>query len=347
MIAAMETEIFLQKNYVDQEPVETIYFGGGTPSLLPARDIENLLRKISETFRVTEQAEITLEANPDDLSPEHLRALRSLGINRLSIGIQSFDDTILTFLNRSHSRATALRAVEDARQAGFNNISIDLIFAIQGQGLDDWEKNIGTALSLRPEHVSAYTLTIEDKTVFGRWMNQGKIAPVPDEAAATQLELLMDNMQAAGYEQYEISNFAKPGFYSRHNSSYWAGKRYLGIGPGAHSYNHHSRQFNIRNNHAYVKALRSGTIPFETEILTRENKINEFILTALRTSTGCNLVLAKALFETDILEANHNYIQTLIANNLAILKPPFLTLTRSGKLLADKIASDLFLQGDR
>ena len=342
MVNAIAHELFLQKKYLGQEAIQTIYLGGGTPSLLPDVHLKKILEVTRSNFDITNNAEITLEANPDDLTYDRLVALRNMGINRLSIGIQSFDDAVLKFLNRAHDAQNAMTSVQEARKAGFKNISIDLIYAIPGQGNEAWRKNIHQALALEPEHISSYSLTIEEKTVFGRWSAKGKLNAVDDDLAAQQLEILMNTLAEAGYDQYEVSNFGKPGFWSQHNSSYWKQEKYLGIGPSAHSYNGSSRQFNIRNNHMYLRALADDKIPFELETLTREDKINDYLLTTLRTSWGTNLKILKSEFTCDLVSEHSSYIQDLMDRGLANMEHDFLTLTRKGKFFADKIASDLF-----
>ncbi len=304
LVQALSLELALQKNYLGNEVVETIYLGGGTPSLLNEKELGEIFHSIHKHFAVTDNAEITLEANPDDLSLENLQAIRKVGVNRLSIGIQSFDNGILKFLNRAHSAREAADCVTHARNAGFSNISIDLIYAIPGQNNDLWMKNIEQAIALSPEHISSYSLTIEEKTVFGNWFKKGKLKIESDEAAASQMEILMDLLGRAGYEHYEISNFCRPNFYSRHNSSYWKQKKYLGIGPSAHSYNGSSRQYNIRNNSLYIQSLEQGKIPFEMETLSRANLINEYLLTTLRTSWGCDLDYLAKHFSFDLSAEN-------------------------------------------
>jgi oxygen-independent coproporphyrinogen III oxidase len=343
MVTAIKRELTLQQSYLGGEEVETIYFGGGTPSILSAADICSILSTISGTFKISANPEVTLEANPDDLTFEKLTDFRSLGINRLSIGIQSFDDSILSYLNRPHNSAAAVQCFTTARNTGFTNISIDLIYAIPSLSEEAWEKNIARAIALEPEHISSYSLTIEKKTVFGNWLDHGKLTAVKDDDAATQLEMLTDQLTRNGFDQYEVSNFGKPGFYSRHNSSYWRQEKYLGVGPSAHSYDGTSRQFNIKNNHLYVKAIGEETIPFEREILTREDRVNDYLLTTLRTSWGCNLDTLSAKFNYNLLGEHQNYLNNLLENELAKLDKNSLQLTNKGKLLADKIASDLFL----
>lgn len=341
MCKAIANELALQANYLQGKQISTIYWGGGTPSLLTEAELRIILDSIYQHFSVDENLEQTLEANPDDLTKEKLVLLRSLGFNRLSIGIQSFDDEVLKFFNRAHSAAEALKCVELAREAGFNNISIDLIYAIPGQSADDWKKTIQTALALEPEHISAYSLTIEEKTVFGNWNKKGKLKPAEENDAAIHFTTLMDMLEQHGYEHYEISNFCKPGFYSRHNSSYWKQTHYLGVGPSAHSYNSVSRQANLSNNSLYQKSIESGTVPAEIEILTRENKINEYIFTTLRTSWGCDLSYLNENHGYDL--ASNGILQKMKDQDWVIQHGTILFLTKKGKLLADQIASDLFI----
>jgi oxygen-independent coproporphyrinogen-3 oxidase len=343
LINAIAKELIIQKNYLEGGIINTIYFGGGTPSLLSQEELKTIFNTIRENYNVNERTEVTLEANPDDLSLEKLRTMRTYGVNRLSIGIQSFDDNILQFLNRAHSKESAIRSINDARQAGFKNISIDLIYAIPGQDNHAWLRSIEQAIALTPEHISSYSLTIEDKTTFGRWSAQGKLKAIEDDIAANQLEILMDALTKAGYDQYEVSNFGKPDFYSQHNSSYWKQEKYLGIGPSAHSYNGGSRQYNVANNHLYMKAINNDDIPATKEVLTREDKINEYLLTTLRTSWGCNLHQLTKEFDYDLLSDHSTYIDSLKQKNLIVIADHHLKLTSAGKLLADKIASDLFL----
>ena len=237
MVDAILQELVLQRDYLKEEPISSVYFGGGTPSLLNQAEIDKLLNRISGNFLLSDNVEITLEANPDDLYKEKLLQFFKSGINRLSIGIQSFDDMQLKFLNRAHNGAEAKRSVVDSREAGFRNISIDLIFAIPDETSEKWEQNLENALLLNPEHISSYALTIEPQTVFGVRTKKGKMHPVSEETAANEFETLMNTLSRNGYEQYEISNFCRPGYYSRHNSNYWKEEKYLGVGPGAHSYN--------------------------------------------------------------------------------------------------------------
>lgn len=339
----MVHEITLHQNYLQGEEIGSIYFGGGTPSLLTAPQLDLFFNAIHRHHRVAGNAEITFEVNPDDVSSALLKELARFGVNRLSIGIQSFNDDVLRYFNRVHDAASAHTSVALAREAGFNNISIDLIYGIPDIDLSAWRTDIHHALALHPEHISSYSLTIEKDTVFGRWFDKGKLTPRNDGDVAEQLELLMQELSRAGYEQYEVSNFGKPGFHSKHNSNYWRQVNYLGIGPSAHSYNGVSRQYNVRNNQVYLRSLKQNVVPMEMEELTKENLINEFILTTLRTSWGCDLNQLRVRYGWTETEGVKSYIRELIRNELVVLNGSVLTLTNKGKLLADRIASDLFV----
>ena len=342
LIGSISRELDLQKDYLQGEPIETIYFGGGTPSLLSKQELDLIFNSIHKHYSVIPFPEITLEANPDDLSKEKIIILKESGINRVSLGIQSFDDTVLKFLNRAHSSADALTCVSQLRECEINNLSIDLIHSIPGQDDRVLSQNLDKVIRLAPQHISVYSLTIEEKTVFGKWASRGQLNVMTENQAAGQFELVMDTLIASGYQHYEISNFCLPGFASLHNSSYWQQKKYLGVGPSAHSFDGKSRQFNVSNNHLYMKAVHKGEITSEIEILTRENKINEYIFTSLRTHRGCNLSYLKSTYDYDLIKINSAYIQSLLNNDYLTYTDEVITLTRQGKLLADKIASDLF-----
>jgi len=336
-------ELEIQKDYLQGEPLETIYLGGGTPSLLSAIDLEILFNAIHKYYSVKDLPEITLEANPDDLTPERLQELAAMGVNRLSIGIQSFDEQILRFLNRAHTAQDALQCVANARAAGISNISIDLIYSIPGQSDVLLKNNLAKAIALKPEHISAYSLTVEEKTVFGRWASHGKLTAMEEGLSAVQFELVMNSLQEHGYQHYEISNYCLSGFESKHNTSYWQQRKYLGVGPSAHSFDGESRQFNVSNNHAYMNALRDWKIPFERELLTQENKINEYIFTSLRTNRGCSLAYLVSQYDYDLMKMNESYLNQLTEKNLIQLTENKIVLTPTGRLLADKISSDLFV----
>lgn len=344
LLQAMQTEFSLQREYLSGEAIHTIYLGGGTPSILKTEEISSLFSHLHKYYEVDHDAEITLEGNPDDLSLEKLKDLKSIGINRLSVGIQSFDDSLLKFLNRAHDSGGAEKCLNDIHSAGFKNFTLDLIYAIPELSHELWKDTLKKAASFEPQHISSYALTIEDRTVFGDRKKKGKLKMVDEEVEAIQFEMLSEYLVNAGYEHYEISNFAKPGFISKHNSAYWKGIPYLGIGPSAHSYNGISRQFNIRNNSSYIRSLQEGKVPFDLEILSPENKINEYILTSLRTSWGCDLNFLKQNLHDDILTRCGIYINKAISEGLLIHDDRFLKLTQKGKLLADKIAADLMVQ---
>lgn len=343
LVSAICQEIELQKNYLEGEPIETLYFGGGTPSILSENEFESILNAIHKNFSHLPEMEITIEGNPDDLDKERIISLWQLGVNRLSIGIQSFDDTILKFLNRSHNSSQSIQCVKDAQEVGFNNISLDLIYAIPGRDAKFLNEDLNQFLLLLPQHISAYSLTIEEKTAFGKWQALKKFIPTSDEENALQFELVMDKLQEAGFDPYEISNFAKPGFISRHNSNYWKQKKYLGIGPSAHSFSGRSRQANVSNNHTYLKSIANKTLPILEEVLSREDNINEYLMTSLRTSWGCDLKYLLTKYQYDLAKDQQTYIRESLALELIQIADEKITLTRKGKMLADKISSDLFL----
>jgi oxygen-independent coproporphyrinogen III oxidase len=343
LLRAMATEIELQQSYLQGESIKTVYFGGGTPSLLRGDQVKDLLDQLRRFFVIEENAEVTLEANPDDLTSSVLKEFKVAGINRLSIGIQSFDDHVLKFFNRAHDSRMAMECITRARDSGFENISLDLIYAIPGQGDDAWKRNIEKAIALQPHHISAYSLTIEKGTAFGNWLVQGKVKSVDDDVSAGQLEILIRELADAGYEHYEISNFCRRGFYSQHNSSYWKGQRYLGLGPSAHSYDLISRQFNVRNNHLYVRSLKEGKVPFEREVLTREDHVNEYLMTTLRTQWGCDLEKLKTEFQYDVYREHAAVIDGLLKGDMAIIDNNHFKLINRGRYLADAVSADLFL----
>lgn len=343
MVEAMVQELALRQNYLGGDEVSTIYLGGGTPSLLTKSELQQLLEPIYQNFSVATSPEITLEANPDDLSPSTLASFREAGINRLSMGIQSFHEPHLRYLNRAHTAEEASRCVRQAQKAGFDNISIDLIYAIPTESHRIWQRDLAQVIALQPQHISAYCLTIEAKTVFGRWQQRGKLKEVSDDFAARQFELLVSTLTEAGYDPYEVSNFCQPGFYSRHNSSYWHREKYLGIGPSAHSYDGTSRQYTIANNANYLRALASGQLLYEREVLSRYDQINEFVMTGLRTKWGCDLAALQNLYHYDLYQEHKVYIDQLVAEGKAKIQDQRLILTNQGRLLADGIAEDLFL----
>ncbi len=343
IVRAIGHELVLQKGYLNGEEIETIYFGGGTPSILSESELNNILQAIHRNFTTCPNPEVTLEANPDDLTKDKLKELRNAGVNRLCIGIQSFNDEILKSLNRVHDAQMAVQCVRDAYSSGFDNISIDLIYAIPGLENTMWKDAIDEALLLRPQHISSYSLTVEEKTVFGRWAARGKLKAVEEDIAAFQLQILVETLDMQGYEQYEVSNFSKAGYQSKHNSNYWKNRNYLGIGPSAHSFNGTSRQYNISNNSLYAESIHHGQIPATLEILTRDDQVNEYLLTSLRTAWGANLTLLRNDFGLDLEDTYEQYLRILKEQKLATIVNDSLVLTKKGFLLADKIASDFFI----
>jgi oxygen-independent coproporphyrinogen III oxidase len=341
-VPALLKEIDLQKDYLGGEPVETIYFGGGTPSLLAKEEIQAIIEKLFYSFPVDKKAEITLEANPDDIGPGPLKGWKRAGINRLSIGVQSFFGEDLKWMNRAHTASQARDSIGQARDEGFENLSIDLIFGTPE--LDDgrWEENISSALALQIPHLSCYALTVEPKTLLYRMVEQKKIA-VPDTGRqARQFEWMMERLQGAGYEHYEISNFALPGKRSLHNSGYWQGKKYLGLGPSAHSYNGSSRQWNLAANGPYIDSLNRSRVPFEMEWLSPTQNINEYIMLSLRTSAGIDLGRVSALFGKAVSLTLQESAGRFISDSRMERVNERLVLTKKGKFFADGIAATLF-----
>ncbi len=343
LVDAMVKEIFLQTKYLS-EPIDTIYFGGGTPSLLNDEELEKIFTALYKTFQISSNPEITLEANPDDLNSSKLAMLKSIGVNRLSIGIQTFNDALLKFLNRLHSSQQAIKAYHEARLLGFDNISCDLIYAIPGQSQEILANDLETLVRLSPDHISAYCLTIEERTVFGNWSRKNKFKQVDEEIAVSHTETVWQYLTHHLYEQYEISNFCQNEKYSRHNSSYWKDVSYLGIGPGAHSYNGKMRQYNISNNNLYIKSISKGENPTTLMDLSVVDSINEYILTSLRTKWGCNLDHLSDKFNFKLPDQLKRKINKFEKEGLLIAITSSIILTEKGKLLADFIASELFVE---
>ncbi len=342
MMDSITVELKLRKDYLKGEAVDTVYFGGGTPSLVPAESLGKILDQIAQLFPGRKQ-EVTLEANPDDLNPQVLANWKSLGIDRLSLGIQSFQDQILKAYNRAHTSKEATQAIQLARAAGFEKFSIDLIYGYPHTDHQLWKLDLEEALRLDPGHLSAYSLTIEPKTTFGNWTKKGKFSPAEDEFVAQQFEWLQERCDKAGYLQYEISNFSRPNQAAIHNSNYWKRSPYLGIGPSAHSFDGSSRGFNPSSNTSYTKALSAGALPFVLEQLTPTESINEEILTGLRTQWGLDTGSLADRYHLDILEIKKGPISKLTELGMIHTLGKTLTLTRKGQLLADSIASDIFI----
>jgi oxygen-independent coproporphyrinogen-3 oxidase len=334
-------EIELSKNYLNNEPIETLYLGGGTPSLLSANEITEIVDTLRTYYNLDNLLEFTIEANPDDLDEQKVKEfgqLKSLGLNRFSIGVQSFFDTDLIYMNRAHRAAEALNCIKRVQDAGFEKVTIDLIYGTPTMPDEHWMENLSTAFGLGIPHISSYALTVEPKTTLENKIIKGQLLPVADEQSARQFRILMNEMKKAGYEQYEISNFATPGNYAIHNTNYWRGKKYLGLGPSAHSYNNTARRWNVANNINYINSVNKGIIPAEQEILTEAQKVNEFIMTSLRTMWGLPLKQLKPEHLNSVMRDLENTEPSYYHIN-----HNHLVLTDAGKLFADAIAASLFI----
>lgn len=342
MVNAICTELELRKTYLGSSKIETIYFGGGTPSLLQASFLDKILSKIYQQFSLDLQ-EVTLEANPDDLQPENLQQWKLLGIDRLSLGIQSFQEEILNFYNRAHSAEDAKQAITKAREAGFSKFSIDMIYGFPAADHTLWQADLEEALSQDPGHISAYALTVEPKTALGNWTKKGKFLPADEDFVANQFEYLQSELEKNNYIQYEVSNFGKEGQFALHNSNYWKGISYLGIGPSAHSFDGKTRGMNPSSNPRYLKQISQGIIPTESETLSLTDALNERILTGLRTIWGVSLEELRMNFGIDLLDSKKSEIADFKKQGWLKSDDKTLSLTKSGLLLADSIAAKLFL----
>jgi oxygen-independent coproporphyrinogen-3 oxidase len=344
MMASLLKEMEYRIDYLESESIETIYIGGGTPSVLSIDEINLLFSKIFFLFEIADDTEITFEANPDDLDNAYLEGLyQSTPVNRLSIGVQSFVNRDLTFLNRRHDSEKAKNAIRNALKAGFSNLSVDLIYAIPGMPLNDWIDNLNTVFSLNIHHLSAYHLTFEPGTQIYSKLKNNEIVRVTEDESLQQYKKLTEISEMAGYDHYEISNFSLPGYVSRHNSNYWRGKKYLGIGPSAHSYNLKSRQWNTRDNVEYIRKIKENTICFKMEKLNRKTKYNERIMTGLRTKWGIDLKEIERHFGAEYYESLLSNARTFIENGDMYEGAGHYILTRKGMLIADYIISALFL----
>ncbi len=344
MMNVLKKELRMQKAYLSGEEIQTIYFGGGTPSLLPAAALNTLTDEIFHLYPVAANAEITMEANPDDLSQQQVKELRTTPVNRFSIGIQSFYDEDLKWMNRAHRASEAEASVKRVQDAGFGNITIDLIYGYPLLSDEKWKSNIRKALDLEVPHISSYSLTVEPKTALAHMIKAGKERNVDDEQAAAQFERLMAELADAGFIHYEISNFCKEGHHYRHNSNYWKGAKYLGIGPSAHSFNGYERQWNIANNAKYIASIETGIIPFEHEVLNDTQCLNEYIMISLRTMYGCDLDKLHAEFDRAYVEELIGKAQVFIGRGWLEHTGNLLRTTQAGKLYADHIASELFIE---
>ena len=343
LVAALLKEASIRKEELQNEAIKTIYFGGGTPSLLSADALLRIFDTLAENYNLWALQEVTLEANPDDLTATYLRELRHTPINRLSIGIQSFREVDLKLMNRAHDAKQALRCVPESADIGFENISIDLIYGIQGLSQADWIKNLTTAFDLPIAHLSSYCLTVEPKTKLAKLVSSGELPAVNDESAANHFETLIEMTEAAGIPWYEVSNFAKPGMESKHNSSYWANEHYVGLGPGAHSFNGVKRSWNVSSNTAYIQQIDKNVLPSESEVLTSEEKFNEYLLTALRTRKGLSFTELSNRCDSAKINEIKAVLQEKAAQGLVTIHNDGAVLTTKGLLFADAIASSLFI----
>ena len=342
MILALAKEIEMRKSEFQDEVVETIYFGGGTPSRLQIADLRLQIDSIYQNYMVTENPEITLEANPDDLSIDYLIELSKIGVNRLSIGIQSFFEDDLKMMNRAHNSAEAKKCLEEATKY-FDNISIDLIYGIPGMSNEKWIQNIEMALAYKVPHISSYALTVEPKTALHSFI-QKQLIPQPDEEVAQEhFQILVEKLTKNDFIHYELSNFGKENYFSKNNSSYWLGKKYIGIGPSAHSYDGQKRGWNVSNNSVYMKSILENKLPMETEILSKTDRYNEYIMTGLRTMWGVSLERIEKEFGKTYLDYLNRQAARYIEDHLLFIDDDILRTTQKGKFLSDGIASDLFL----
>lgn len=345
MVDALTKEIALQADYLGQKDIDTLYLGGGTPSLLQPAELEALFTQVDKHFQVSAHAEITLEANPDDVNDTQLHHWRTMGINRLSIGIQSLFDEDLQWMNRAHTAAQAKKVIAKAQKAGFENFTVDLIYGVPTLTDEKWLQNLEWVVAQGVNHLSCYALTVEPRTALDAFIRKKRMQDVDPDHQLRQFHLLLDFAAAAGFEHYEISNFARPGHRSKHNSAYWKGGPYLGIGPSAHSFNGTSRQWNIAHNLQYIQSIQAGKVPFEKEILTPIQQLNEYIMTSLRTMEGCNLTTISERFGKSTSDALRKAAEKLESNGMLKQQSDALVLTRKGKWFADGIAAELFFTG--
>jgi len=340
LLSSLIQEIILRKNYLT-EPIQTIYVGGGTPSVFTTKELEKILNCLHANLNTTKVKEITIECNPDDLSLENLKGIKQIGFNRLSVGIQSFLNEELKWMNRAHTVQESVNCIKLAQDTGFSNISIDLIYGSKYCTMENWEKTLARAIALNVQHISAYNLTIETKTKLGSLHQKLAEPSIDDKISADEFIVMCDMLENAGFIHYEISNFALPGFVSQHNSAYWFQKKYLGIGPSAHSFNGTERQWNVRSNAAYIQALKKGEMFFEKEILSEKDKYNEYVMTSLRTMWGCNTCYMRENFPKEYLQ---EFDKVMIRHPECFIKDGVnIKLTKQGKLKADHLASSMFV----
>ena len=343
MVMAICTELKLQKYYLSDETIETIYFGGGTPSLLSEQQLNQILDVVAKDYPLSSEAEITLEANPEDITPKCLNGLKNAGVNRLSFGIQTFNDRILSSLNRSHKAKQARQAIKNAQKAGFHNITIDLMYGLPEDNLRRWKRDLNEVSDFNIPHISAYCLTVENQTVFGQRIRKN-LLKLPDESfIISQYEMMCKHLDSTHYQHYEVSNFCQPDQYAKHNSNYWKFQPYLGIGPSAHSFNLRSRQHNFASNSKYIQALERSEIPCSVETLSQTDLANDYLLTSIRTMWGCDLKFIKTQFGISLKSTRENIFENFKLNGLIYEKNQVIYLTEKGMLLADKITEDILI----
>jgi len=345
-IDALLKEAEIRKNYVADEVVSTIYFGGGTPSVLSLMEIGKIKDRLSELFTLDNKCEITIELNPDDIDTSYMKGLKKLGINRISLGIQSWRDEDLVLLGRRHNAAQGEKALKTAIDVGFENVTIDLIYGIPGMSSSDWEANLDKTFSFGIKHLSAYHLTIEPGTVFGKMKEKGLLTEIDEEESANQFNILIEKAEKAGFIQYEISNFGKEGYFSRHNTNYWKQINYLGLGPSAHSFNNYSRQWNVKNINSYISSIKKNKPYYEGEELTVRTRFNEYIMTSLRTMWGIDLDFVEKTFEKEGYDYIINMAGKFKDYGLMKQENKNLVLTNQGKMISDNIISEFMMPGE-
>ena len=340
-IHALCQELDMRKDYLEGEDIETIYLGGGTPSQLTQKELEEIFSSLYNIYKVKEDAEITLEANPDDLTPEYIHMLRTLPINRISMGIQTFQEETLKLLHRRHTAQQAIEAVKHCREAGFQNISIDLMYGLPGETLETWKEDLQQAIALHPEHISAYHLTYEEGTALWKLREQNQVEEADEDLSVTLFKTLIEELTHAGYEHYEISNFCLPGLHSRHNSSYWTGKKYLGCGPSAHSFNGTSRQWNVASLDKYIQSIQQGELDHEIEELDIYTRYNDFVITTIRTHWGMSLSHLRSTYGENLYQYCLRMAKPHLEQGVLEIKEDTLKLTKEGIFISDGIMSDL------
>lgn len=340
-VHALCQELDMRKNYLEGEDIETIYLGGGTPSQLTQEELEEIFSSLYNIYKVKEDAEITLEANPDDLTPEYIHMLHTLPINRISMGIQTFQEETLKLLHRRHTAQQAIEAVQHCREAGFQNISIDLMYGLPGETLETWKEDLQQAIALHPEHISAYHLIYEEGTALWKLREQNQVEEADEDLSVTLFKTLIEELTHAGYEHYEISNFCLPGLHSRHNSSYWTGKKYLGCGPSAHSFNGISRQWNVASLDKYIQTIQQGKLDYEIEELDIYTRYNDYVITTIRTHWGMSLSHLRSTYGENLYQYCLRMAKPHLEQRVLEIKEDTLKLTKEGIFISDGIMSDL------